>query len=123
RRFSAATLAGQPQDFPPPERKADIVDRVYLAVRAVVDHADVLDIQQCPLFAAHSFFHQATTSFVFLNILMTFFAGLSTRRRGLAISSMPKLIKVRLPQKTAMHRPAGTKSHHWPAGSAESFCA
>src|SRR5258706_14938049 len=45
------------------------------------------------------------------------------RRRGLASSSIPKLINVKLAQSTATHNPAGTNCHHFPIMSAPSFCA
>src|SRR5262245_9245820 len=42
----------------------------------------------------------------------------ATRRRGLAISSMPKLRNASPAPSRAMHRPGGTNHHHDPSSSA-----
>src|ERR1700719_500816 len=49
--------------------------------------------------------------------------GRSTRRRGFASSSIPKLMNAKPAQSRATHNPAGTNSHHFPYKSAVLLCA
>src|SRR5258708_3328497 len=93
------------------------------AVSGIVVHIQVVDIEQglicvvsrvgdIGLYDGH-----ATTTFS--DVASRFALGAGTaRRRGLAISSMPKFRNASPAPSRAMHRPGGTNHHHDPSSSA-----
>src|SRR5258706_9705898 len=141
RRFAAATFTCEAKNFAPLQGEAYIGHSVYCAVRCQVIDIEMLHIEQsigrnsCVSFRCHNatiflasrvpwwvaptiHFHNAT-------IFLTFatFMGRSGRRRGSAISSMPKLMRDRPAPSMAIQAPGGMNHHHRPPPNAPACCA
>src|SRR5262249_25847570 len=125
--LAAAALSGQAQDLAAFQPHADIAERVYRAALGVVLHLQVLDVEHgarrrgaravpCCLGQSHA------EAFPDLG-RCTPRLFVPARRRGLAISSMPKLMKASPAPSTAMQRPGATNHHHAPSSSASLLAA
>src|SRR5947209_3820362 len=140
RRFAAATFTREAKNFAPLQGEAYIGDGMYCAVGCQVIDIEMLHIQQsigrnsCVSFRCHNatiFLALGTTAkvaltihFHYATIFLTFatFMGRSGRRRGSAISSIPKLLRDRPAPSMAMQAPGGMNHHQRPL-SAPACCA
>src|ERR1700722_10817384 len=95
------------------------------ATGSIIVDAQITNIQQsasiCIGESVYKFIgHLTSASFCFTAFnLRSFDVFGSLRRRGLAISSMPKFTKVSAAPSMAMHRPGGRNHHHAPSRRAE----
>src|SRR5207244_13568817 len=105
--LATAALTGQTEDLPSLQGNAHVGEGMNGTVCSIVVHAHVFNLQQRVAGGGGcNESHQAATSLFLLRFASLGFG--SVRRRGLAISSMPKLMKARPAPNKAMHKPGGT---------------
>src|SRR5262245_1679562 len=89
----------------------------------IVVDADVLNMQQSSLPHELPGFPSVCAWISDAGFLRAIFAMRSLRKRGLAISSIPKLTKASPAPRMAMHNPGGRNHHQAPNSSASLFPA
>ncbi len=124
RGLPAAALAGDAEDLPAAELKADVAYRMGGSGAGVLDR-DVFGQEHDIAGASAGLSNRARGwgHWFLTRSRHRLFGALYTRRRGFRISSRPKLISARPVPTSAMHRPGGTNHHQAPLESASSFCA
>src|SRR5438105_15282935 len=100
---------------------AHIVNGMHGPVRREIINAEMIDLKKLVvgLLIRSICRHSYATTFLFLSALGT---G-SLRNRGLATSSMPKLMRASPAPNTAIQRPGGTNHHQRTSTRAFAFCA
>src|SRR5258708_5518608 len=121
-RFTAAALTSQAQDLPTLQGNAHVVQGMDSATGSIIIDAQITNIQQSLSISIGRCFYKFIAHHPATSLCLSAFnpRGFdSLRKRGLDISSMPKLTKVSAAPNMAMHRPGGRNHHHAPSRRAE----